>query len=177
MKLSLLLLANFLFFIATAKTDNVPASIYEFKVKALNGSTIDFSQYKGKKILIVNTPERADFNMQYAELEKLYQQYKDKLVIIGFITNDFQVEPGSAKNDRPRNYPVTFPLAAKVLVRGDDMAPIYRWLTEKQFNHLQDSEIQWDFQKYLIDENGRLVSMFEPTTRANSKNITGAVEK
>jgi glutathione peroxidase len=178
MKLSLSILGLFLCFFATAKTDNIPASIYGFKVTALNGATIDLSQYRGKKILIVNTPEEADFSLQYSELEKLHEQYKEKLVIIGFITNDFQIEPGSKKNPgRPRNYKVTFPLAAKVLVRGDDMAPIYQWLTQKKYNNLQDSEIAWDFQKFLFDENGKLVSIFEPMTHANSKEIISAIEK
>ncbi len=176
MKFPLLIIANLFFLFASAQ--NVPANIYGFKVPALNGSTIDLAQYKGKKILIVNTPEEADFSKQYSELEALYQQYKDKLVIIGFITNDFQIEPGSKKNPaRAKNYKVTFPLAAKVLVRGDNMAPIYKWLTQKQYNNFEDTEIKWDFQKFLINENGVLVADFDPMTKADSKDIASALQK
>ena len=178
MKLPFFILANLLFFFASAQNGNIPASIYDFKVTALNGSTIDFSQYKGKKILIVNTPEEADYSKQYSELEALYQKNKDKLVIIGFITNDFQIEPGSTKNPaRAKNYKVTFPLAAKVLVRGSDMAPIYKWLTQKQYNNFEDTEIKWDFQKFLINESGVLVADFDPMTRANSNEIAGSLQK
>lgn len=178
MKLPLLILANLVFLFASAQNSNVPASIYDFKVTALNGSTIDLSQYKGKKIMIVNTPEEADYSRQYSELEALYQQHKDNLVIIGFITNDFQIEPGSTKHPkRERHYNVTFPQAAKVLVRGNDMAPIYKWLTQKQYNHFEDTEVKWDFQKFLINENGVLVADFDPQTHANSNEILTSIQK
>jgi glutathione peroxidase len=178
MKLGLIVLFNFVFFFAIAKEDNVPSSIYSFKVTALNGSTIDLSQYRGKKILIVNTPEEADYSRQYSELEALYQKHKDKLVIIGFLANDFQIEPGSTKHPSiQKNYHVTFPLASKVLVRGEDMAPIYKWLTEKKYNNFKDTEVGWDFHKFLIDENGRLIAIFKPKTAPNSPEIINSIEK
>jgi len=178
MKTCLTIIFSFLFFLSFAKEGDVPSSIYSFKVTAANGNTIDFANYKGKKILIVNTPEEADYSRQYSELEALYQKYKDRLVIIGFLTNDFQIEPGSKKNPaRAKNYNITFPLASKVMVRGDQMAPIYKWLTEKKYNNLKDSEIGWDFQKYLIDANGVLVSVFAPKVKANSPEIISAIEK
>lgn len=177
MRFPLLALAGMMFLNASAQT-GVPSSIYDFKVTALNGGTIDLANYKGKKIMIVNTPEEADFNQQYKQLEALYEQHKDKLVIIGFITNDFQIEPGSSKHpNREKHYPVTFPLAAKVMVRGDNMAPIYQWLTQKQYNHFEDTEIKWDFQKFLIDENGVLVADYDPQLKANSAEIARGVDK
>jgi glutathione peroxidase len=178
MKLSLIILFNFLFFFAIAKDDNIPNSIYNFKVTAYNGGIIDLSQYKGKKILIVNTPEEADYSRQYSELEALYEKYKDRLVIIGFLANDFLIEPDSKKNpSREKNYNVSFPLASKVLVRGDNMAPIYKWLTEKKYNNFKDTEVGWDFHKFLINENGQLIAVFKPKTKANSPEIISAIEK
>src|SRR6185312_8323346 len=142
------------------------SSVYDFKITGLDGNPIDLSQYKGKKILIVNTASKCGYTPQYADLEKLYTTYKDKLVIIGFPANNFaQQEPGSNKEISEfctKNYGVTFPMAAKISVKGDDMAPIYHWLTEKKNNGFQDSEVKWNFQKYLIDENGHLVAVFAP---------------
>src|SRR5438046_8764055 len=110
------------------------SSIYSFKVKGLDGGMIDFSKYKGKKIMIVNTASKCGNTPQYAELEQLYEKYKDKLVIIGFPANNFGAqEPGSnteIKEFCTKNYGVSFPMAAKVSVKGDDIAPIYKYLTD-----------------------------------------------
>src|SRR4051812_34919238 len=127
MKLTTLVLSNFLFLFAQAQDASVK-SIYDFKVPAQKGGTIDFAQYKGKKILIVNTPTNRDNNPHYAELESMYQQYKDKVVVIGFLDEDFGTAPGSKKPTTvpEKKYNVTFPLAAKVMVRGSDMAPVYK---------------------------------------------------
>ncbi len=158
--------------------DAIPSNIYDFKVSSYDGKVIDFSQYKGKKILIVNTPVEADYAHQYVDLEALYQKYKGKLVIIGFLADDFQIEPGSAKStSRPKHYPVTFPLGAKVLVRGSNMGPVFKWLTEKRYNNLKDNEVAWDFQKYLINENGQLVTIFHPSLKANNSELIAAIEK
>src|SRR5271156_6789906 len=138
MTFTMLLLCKFLFFFAPPKAEKIPASIYDFKVTALDGGTIDFSKYKGKKILIVNTASKCGNTPQYADLEAMYEKYKGKLVIIGFPANNFGAqEPGSSQEIAAfctKNYGVTFPMASKISVKGDDMAPIYHWLTEKKFN-------------------------------------------
>ncbi len=154
-------------------------SIYDFKVPGLDGE-IDFSQFKGKKIMIVNTASKCGNTPQYAELEKLYEKYKDKLVIVGFPANNFgSQEPGSnaeIKEFCSKEYGVTFPMAEKVSVRGDDIHPLYKWLVDqskelaknvpadnskdilwKRF--LQDPVI-WNFTKFLLDEKGNLVAVF-----------------
>jgi glutathione peroxidase len=181
MKLTLIIMLGFLSFFASAKSGSVPRSIYDFKVAALMGGTIDFSKYKGKKILIVNTASKCGNTPQYADLEALYKKYKNKMVIIGFPANDFgRQEPGTNTEIAEfcqKNYSVSFPMAAKITVKGDDMAPVYQWLTQKKYNDLQDSEVQWNFQKYLINENGQLVAVFNPKTQPMSPEIIAAIEK
>lgn len=160
--------------------DTIPASIYDFKVKALNGTTINFSHFKGKKILIVNTTTLATNNPQYAELEALSEKYKDKLVIIGFLAVDFLKPPGGTKDFSPRDineYKVTFPLAEQVRVGGVNIAPIYKWLTDINYNKYKTTDIKWDFQKYLINEKGELVEEFDPNTRVTNQKIIDAIEK
>ena len=161
--ISLILLS----FIVPASTSNTMKTdtIYQFKVPALDGGTIDFSQFKGKKILVVNTASKCGFTPQYAELEELYKKYQDQLVIVGFPANNFGgQEPGSNEEIKTfctKNYGVTFPMAAKVSVKGDDIAPIYKWLTEKSENGVLDADIKWNFTKFLLDENGVLVAKFD----------------
>jgi len=180
MTFSLLFLFNFLFSPAPQK-DDIPVSIYDFKITALDGSVIDFSQFRGKKILIVNTASKCGFTPQYEALEKLYEQNKDHLVIVGFPANNFMFqEPGS--NDSiaafcKKNYGVTFPMAEKISVKGNKMAPIYHWLTEKARNGYMDTEIKWNFQKYLINEKGELTDVFYSKTTPDSKEIAAAIAK
>lgn len=151
-------------------------TIYDFVVEGINGSPIDFSKFKGKKILIVNTASKCGFTPQYEDLEKLYQQYKDQLVIVGFPANNFgEQEPGTNMQIAvfcQQNYGVTFPMAAKVSVKGEDRAPIFRFLTEKQLNGVKDTNILWNFTKFLIDENGKLIDSFVSTTNPTSSSIT-----
>lgn len=174
----LLLFFKFLFFAPQPKGD-VPKSIYDFKVASLTGGTIDLSAYKGKKIMIVNTASKCGYTPQYAELEALYKQYGDKLVIIGFPANNFLFqEPGSNSDISEfcqKNYGVTFPMAAKISVKGRDMAPIYRWLTNKEYNGFKNSSVKWNFQKYLIDEQGHLVAVFPPATSPKSPEVIAAI--
>lgn len=181
MKFLSLLMSLFFFGAPKEKTADIPASIYDFKVDGLEGGTIDFSQFKGKKILIVNTASKCGFTPQYAELEKLYEAYKDKLVIVGFPANNFMFqEPGSNEKIAEfcqKNYGVSFPMAAKISVKGKNMAPIYRWLTSKDYNHQESSSVEWNFQKYLIDEQGNLVAMFPPKTKPMSDEIVNAIKK
>lgn len=153
------------------------ASIYDFKVAGLNGDTIDFAAFKGKKILIVNTASKCGFTPQYEGLEQLYEKYKDKLVIVGFPANNFfSQEPGSNETIAAfckKNYGVTFPMAAKISVKGKNTAPIYRWLCNKEENGVLDARITWNFNKFLLDENGRLLEHFTSKVKPMSEEITG----
>jgi glutathione peroxidase len=154
----------------------LPKSIHQFKVIGLDGGEIDFSTFKGKKILIVNTASECGYTPQYKDLEALYNQFKDKLVIVGFPSNDFGgQEPGSndeIKTFCTKNYGVSFPMAAKVSVKGDNTAPIYQWLTQKEKNGVLDAEIKWNFNKFLLNENGEIIAKFESSTNPLSKDIT-----
>lgn len=161
--------------LATAATA-AKGNIYQFKVEGLTGGTIDFSGFKGKKILVVNTASECGFTPQYKELQALYEKYKDKLVIVGFPANNFGgQEPGSnveIKTFCEKNYGVTFPMAAKISVKGEDEAPIYKWLTNKAENGVLDAEIKWNFNKFLIDESGNMLAYFPSNTTPMSEEIT-----
>lgn len=150
-------------------------SIYDFKVDGLSGGKIDLSSYRGKKILIVNTASKCGYTPQYADLEKLAETYKDKLVIIGFPANNFGgQEPGTndeIKEFCTKNYGVTFPMAAKVSVKGDDIAPIFKYLTEQSKALGFEDPIKWNFTKFLIDENGKLVTVFSHKVNPMSEDI------
>ncbi len=150
-------------------------SIYDFKVAGLGGDTIDFAQFKGKKILIVNTASKCGFTPQYEELEKLYETYKDKLVIVGFPANNFfSQEPGSNETISEfckKNYGVTFPMAAKISVKGKNMAPIYKWLCNKDENGVMDAKISWNFNKFLLDESGKILAHYKSAVKPMSGEI------
>lgn len=158
-----------------AKPGNIARSIYDFKVEALDGGTIDFAAFKGKKILIVNTASKCGNTPQYEDLEKLYETHKDKLVIVGFPANNFGgQEPGTnseIKEFCKKNYGVTFPMAAKISVKGDDIAPIYKWLCSKSENGVMDVEIKWNFGKFLLDENGKIIIYFHSKILPMSEDI------
>lgn len=151
------------------------SSIYDFKVEGLEGGTIDFSQYKGKKIMIVNTASKCGNTPQYKELEELYEKYKDKLVIIGFPANNFgQQEPGSNEEIKEfctKNYGVTFPMASKVSVKGDDIAPIFKYLTDEAKKLGFEDPVKWNFTKFLIDENGKLITVIHNKTKPMSEEV------
>jgi glutathione peroxidase len=151
------------------------SSIYDFKVEGLEGGSIDLSQYKGKKIMIVNTASKCGNTPQYAELEQLYEKYKDKLVIIGFPANNFgQQEPGSnseIKEFCTKNYGVSFPMAAKVSVKGDDIAPIYKYLTDEAKKLGFEDPVKWNFTKFLLDENGKLITVIHNKTKPMSEDV------
>jgi len=157
-----------------------PSSVYEFKVPALEGGTIDLSAFKGKKILIVNTASRCGYTRQYKDLEELSRQYKDKLVVIGFPANNFGgQEPGSNEEIREfctKNYGVSFPMAAKVSVKGKDIHPLFDWLTHKTQNGVIDAEIRWNFGKFLIDENGKPIAYFGSGTNPMSDDIVSRIQ-
>jgi glutathione peroxidase len=151
------------------------SSIYDFKVEGLEGGSIDFSQFKGKKIMIVNTASKCGNTPQYKELEELYEKYKDKLVIIGFPANNFgQQEPGTndeIKEFCTKNYGVTFPMASKISVKGDDIAPIYRYLTDEAKKLGFEDPVKWNFTKFLLDENGKLITVIHNRVKPMSEEV------
>jgi glutathione peroxidase len=145
----------------------VKENIYQFKVEDLSGKIFDFASLKGKKIIVVNTASRCGNTPQYKDLEAVYNEYKDKgVVVIGFPANNFMSqEPGTNEEIATfcqKNYGVTFPMMSKVSVKGDDMCAMYQFLTQKAKNGLQDSKVDWNFQKYLINEKGELDKVISP---------------
>ncbi len=156
-------------------------SLHDFSSKTLDGKDFSFSSLKGKKIMIVNTASECGYTPQYADLQALYEKYKDKnFVIIGFPCNDFGgQEPGSAKDIQTfctKNFGVTFPLMEKVSVKGDDASPIYKWLTNKSENGVEDASVKWNFNKFLIDENGKYVKHCGSGTKPDDKDIISWIE-
>lgn len=152
------------------------SNIYDFKVSSLDGNAIDFSKYKGKNILIVNTASQCGYTKQYADLEKLYEQYKGNLVIIGFPANNFGgQEPGTNKEIKEfcsKNYGVTFPMAEKISVKGEDIHPLFQYLTSKEKNGQMNADIKWNFTKFLINKEGKLVAVFPSSVNPMSEEIT-----
>ncbi|MDI1317773.1 glutathione peroxidase [Flavobacterium sp.] len=153
-------------------------TIYQFKVKDLYGKEFDFATLKGKKILIVNTASECGLTPQYKDLESIYEKYQDKnFVIVGFPANNFgSQEPGSNEQIAKfceMNYGVKFPMMSKISVKGDDMDKVYKFLTQKSKNGLQDSTVEWNFQKYLINEQGELVKVLSPRVLPTDAAIVG----
>ena len=150
-------------------------SVYDFKVPGLDGNQIDFANYKGKKIMIVNTASFCGNTPQYKDLEALYAKYKDKLVIIGFPANNFGTqEPGTngeIKEFCTKNYGVTFPMAEKISVKGDDIAPLYKYLEDEAAKKGLADPVKWNFGKFLLDEQGNLIATFSPKTQPMSEEI------
>jgi glutathione peroxidase len=145
-------------------------SIYDIKVKSIDGNDFSMRQLQGKKVMIVNTASKCGFTPQYEQLESLYKDYGgDNFVILGFPANNFlSQEPGSNSEIKEfcnSKYGVTFPMMEKISVKGSDMHPLYKWLTEKKLNGVMDTDVKWNFQKYLIDENGNLVAVIPPKER------------
>ena len=156
-------------------------SFYDFKVKAIDGTDYDLSKLKGKKVLVVNTASKCGFTPQYADLQKLYETYGgSKFIIIGFPANNFlSQEPGSnseIKNFCSQNYGVTFPMMEKISVKGKDIHPLYKWLTNKSENGVLDAEVSWNFQKFMIDENGKLVDFASPKEKPLSDEIVNWIK-
>jgi len=168
------------------------SSIYDFKVAGLDGKEIDFSAFKGKKVLIVNTASKCGNTPQYTELQKLYDQYKDKLVVVGFPANNFGgQEPGENADIEEfckKNYGVTFPMATKISVKGDDIHPLFKWLVEQSnalakntpadntknilYKRFLQDPVSWNFTKFLVDEKGNLVAVFHNKVSPVSEEIT-----
>ncbi len=164
-----------------------PQSFYALQAETLNGKPFDFASLKGKKVLVVNTASKCGFTKQYGDLQKLYEEYGgNNFTIIGFPANDFmRQEPGSndeIANFCQINFGVTFQMMAKIHVKGDSISPVYQWLTAKALNSAMDSEVKWNFQKYMIDENGKLVGIAYSKEKPNSNRIvewikTGKLEE
>ena len=157
-------------------------SLYDFKVKDIDGKDFDLSSLKGKKVLVVNVASKCGLTPQYDKLQDLYEKYKDKnFVVIGFPANNFNgQEPGTNEEIKTfctLNYNVSFPMMSKIDVVGDNKAPLYKWLTEKSQNGKMDAEVQWNFQKFMIDENGQLVDFAAPREDPFCDKIINWIEK
>ena len=152
------------------------SNFHSFKTKTIDGKVFDLASLKGKKVLVVNTASKCGLTPQYKDLQELYLKYGgDNFVIIGFPANNFlSQEPGSnseIKQFCTENYEVTFPMMQKISVKGDDIDPIYKWLTSKSMNGKMDAEVSWNFQKFMIDENGNFVDMASPRTKPSDEKI------
>lgn len=165
--LKLLLLSGFIF---------MASSIYDFKVPSLEGGSIDFSAYKGKKILIVNTASQCGSTPQYKELQEMSKQYAKTLVVVGFPANNFgEQEPGAnseIKEFCQKNYGVTFPMAEKVSVKGDDIHPLFKYLVDEAAKMGVEDPIKWNFTKFLVDEKGKLIAVFPTKVKPMDPQIT-----
>ena len=156
-------------------------SFHSFTVENLEGEKVELSSFKGKKVLVVNTASKCGLTPQYEDLQKLYSEYSaNGFVIVGFPANNFlNQEPGSNEEIASfcqTNYGVTFPMMAKISVKGEDIHPLYKWLTTKEENGVMDSEVKWNFQKYLIDENGKLIDMVPPKEKPYSEKIVNWIQ-
>ena len=179
MKTFVLMMVSLLFAVSLEAQNK---SFYDFAVKTIDGKEFSLSSLKGKKVLVVNVASKCGLTPQYAQLEKLYEKYKDKdFVIIGFPANNFMgQEPGSNEEIAQfcsLNYGVTFPMMAKISVKGKEIAPLYQWLTEKKLNGKEDASVQWNFQKFMIDENGNWVGFASPKESPFSDKIVTWIEK
>lgn len=164
-----------------SKSVKMGKSFYDFKVNDIHGNKFDFASLKGKKVMIVNTASECGNTPQYEFLEDLYQKYKGKdFVIIGFPANDFgQQEPGSNEEIMAFckiNYGVTFPMMSKITVKGPEMNEVYQFLTQKSLNDFQDSEVKWNFQKYLINKNGKLEKVIAHKTSPMDPDVINWIE-
>jgi glutathione peroxidase len=171
-------------FAATVISVSIAAqtNFYDLKAKTIDGKEFNFSDLKGKKVMIVNTASECGFTPQYEELEKIYKEYSAKnFVIIGFPANNFgKQEPGSNSEIMEfckKNYGVTFPIMEKSSVKGDDMNPVYQWLTKKEMNGKEDSSVKWNFQKYLINEKGELVEVIGSRTKPTDEKIVSWINQ
>jgi glutathione peroxidase len=173
--LTLIAAAAIMLFAFTGKNDKQSA-IYSFKLKTLDGKETTLAPYKGKKLLLVNVASECGYTPQYKNLQALSEKYKGKLVVIGFPANNFGgQEPGSSldiKSFCTKNYGVTFPMMEKISVKGDDTHALYKWLSNKAEDGVTDEAPKWNFCKYLIDENGKIIKFFSSKTDPLSEEIT-----
>lgn len=162
----------------------IPASmsIHQFTMTNIDGEEISLSDYKGKVMLIVNVASKCGLTPQYEDLQKLYDEKKTEgLVILGFPANNFMSqEPGTDDEIQSfcqKNYGVTFPMFSKISVKGDDIDPLYAFLTQKELNGVMDSNVKWNFQKYLLNKNGELVAMIPPSTTVLTTEVRDQIDE
>jgi glutathione peroxidase len=180
-KLILMLCAVMAVAAITPKAFPADKSIYDFTMKSIDGDPVTLSSYKGKVVMVVNVASKCGYTPQYAGLEKLYEKYKDRgFVIIGVPANNFaQQEPGTNEEIKTfcsRKYNVTFPMMAKVSVKGDDKTPLYVFLTEQSTDPKFGGDIKWNFTKFLFDREGKPVARFEPAVTPDSAEVAAAIE-
>jgi len=171
-----------LLFILAISSIGLSQSFYEFTVKDIDGNDYSFAQLKGKKVMVINVASKCGFTPQYEDLQDLYEKYKDKdFIIIGFPANNFkEQEPGTneeIKSFCSLEYGVTFPMMAKISVKGDDMDTVYQWLTNKELNHKTNSSVKWNFQKYLISREGELEYIINPWVNPDNNRILKWIEE
>ena len=168
----------------TAKKSNDPvekskaiASFYDLKATSIDGKEINFEQFKGKKVLIVNTASACGYTYQYEGLQKLHDLYGEDVAVLGFPANDFMFQERGSDSDIAdfceKNYGVTFQMFSKITTRGKNQSPIYTWLTNKDLNGWNEKKPTWNFCKYLVNEDGDLVAFFDKSIKPLSKEITG----
>jgi glutathione peroxidase len=172
---TLLILFSLLF------TATPPKSVYDYSIKTIDGKSVKLSQFKGKKILIVNTASKCGYTPQYEDLEKLHKQYGKKMVLIGFPAGNFGGQELATNTEIQdfckKNFGITFPLTEKIDVKGKNQHPVYQWLCQKSNNNLGDYEVKWNFNKFLIDENGKLQSYFPSSVKPESEEMVAAINK
>ncbi|MBL0310220.1 MAG: redoxin domain-containing protein [Bacteroidetes bacterium] len=156
-------------------------TVYDFELKDIKGAKLKLSAFRGKKILLVNTASECGYTPQYAQLEELHQNFKDKVEVVGFPCNDFGGQEPRSEAELEQfcelNYGVTFPQSSKIKILGHESHPLYQYLTQKKLNGFADSEVKWNFQKYLCDENGKLIGVFSHAVSPVSEEILHAIEK
>lgn len=177
-----LLLASFLLGSPVTATNTGGKSVYDFSMKTIDGKMVSLSTYKGKVLLVVNVASRCGFTPQYKDLEALYRKYRDQgFTILAFPANNFAgQEPGTdaeIKEFCTLNYDVTFPLFSKISVKGEDQHPLYQFLTSDEANPSTSGEVKWNFQKYLIGRDGKVLAKFLSRVKPMSDEVTSAVEK
>lgn len=180
--LSLLVLAILQFsFTGLEPAADIPESFYEFRMPSIDGSMVDFGTFKGKKVLLVNVASKCGFTPQYEDLQKLHELYGNKIVVLGFPANNFgKQEPGTNEEIAlfcSENYGVTFQMFEKISVKGDDMAPLYQWLSKKEYNGWNNEEPSWNFCKYLVNEKGELVAFYPSKVKPLSEEIISKINE
>jgi glutathione peroxidase len=182
MKTILITLSILLFgLLQEQQTDQVPASFYDFKMNSINGEPIDFGKYKGKKVLLVNVASKCGFTPQYEDLQRLHELYGNQLAILGFPANNFaHQEPGTNEEIAlfcSSNYGVTFQMFEKISVKGDDMHPLYQWLSNENYNGWNNEAPSWNFCKYLVDEKGELLAFYPSKVKPLSDELLARIKE
>lgn len=176
------MIATLLIMCSLANPSDAQSTVYDFKMKDIDGTEVSLNQFKGKVILMVNVASYCGNTPQYADIQALYQKYKDKgLVVMGFPANNFMgQEPKDNKAIKEfcsTKYAVTFPMFSKISVKGEDIAPLYSYLTQKSKNGVFDAKVTWNFQKFLVGKNGKVVASFAPKKSVTDEDVVKAIEK